>query len=289
MKTILVPTDFSKYAQWALRLAVTVARQAKCSILLLHVVEHPISDSFNVEGQVATDGGWEDKLYTLKLIERARKELAKTVSELAAQDIDTKTILRMGNPFHAISHEVQEKEADLVVMGVAGESNIKNLTYGSNTDKVIRFIKCPVLTVSEDPGNHAFRDIVYATSLAEEERNFGYVVKGIQQLFNSTIHLVRINTPMVFKPDREVLPVMEKFADKLNLGNYIAHTPADLDAETGIVHFASKVNAGLICMTTHGYRGLKLLVMGSIAENVIRHTRKPVLTWVTQDEPLLQE
>jgi nucleotide-binding universal stress UspA family protein len=289
MKTILVPTDFSNYAQWALRMAATLARQAKCSILLLHVVEHPINDSFNVEGQVSTDAGWEDKLYMLKLIERAKKELAQATAELASQGIASKTILRMGNPFHAINHEVLAQEADLVVMGVAGESIVKDLTHGSNTDKVIRLVKCPVLTVSEDPGNKTFGDIVYATSLAEEERNFGYVVKNIQQLFNSTIHLVRINTPMIFKPDREVLPVMEKFAEDLNLGNFIIHTPSDIDAETGIVHFASKVNASLICMTTHGYRGLKLLFMGSIAENVIRHTGKPVLTWVMQEEPVLQK
>lgn len=289
MKTILVPTDFSKHAQWALRMAVNVAKQAKSNVLLLHVVEHPISDSFNVEGQVSSEVGWEDKLYTLKLIERARKELANSVAELSNEGINTRTILRMGNPFHAISSEIEGQDIDLVVMGAAGESKINKLIHGSNTDKVIRFVKCPVLTVDEDPGNKAIGDIVYATSLAEEEKSFGLVVKSIQQLFNSTVHLVRINTPAAFKPDREIRPVMQKFANALNLENYTIHTPGDVDAETGITHFASHVNASLICMVTHGYKGLRLLLAGSIAENVIRHTHKPVLTWVMQNEPVLQE
>lgn len=284
MKTILVPTDFSKHAQWALRMAATIARQAKCPVLLLHVLEHPINDSFNVEGQISTDAGWEDKLYMLKLIERAKRELAQAVEELTKEGIETKTIMRIGNPFHAISSEILNHQPDLVVMGAAGESRLNELMHGSNTDKVIRFVKCPVLTVSEDPGSKPFGDIVYATSLLEQEKNFGQVVKGIQELFNSTVHLVRINTLSDFKPDREVRSAMEVFAGELNLQNCTINTPSDLDAETGIVHFASKVNASLICMTTHGYRGLKLLFVGSIAESVIRHTRTPVLTWMTRNE-----
>lgn len=57
MKTILVPTDFSKRAKWALKFASRIAKQAKARVLLLHIVEHPSSDSFNVEGQVAVDAG----------------------------------------------------------------------------------------------------------------------------------------------------------------------------------------------------------------------------------------
>lgn len=284
MKTILVPSDFSKHAQWALRLASTIAAKANAKILLLHVVEHPGSDSFNVEGQISVDSGWEDKLYTLKLIERARQQLALNMQHIVQGGVEIKTLLRMGNPFHAISTEIVDKEADLVVMGATGESELAQLTYGSNTDKVIRLVKCPVLTVNEDPGDKPFGNIVYATAMSEREKNFGYVVKRIQDIFGATVHLVRVNTLADFKPDREVRSLMQEFVGKLKLEKYTLNTPGDLDAETGIVHFAKQVDASLICMATHGYRGIKLLLSGSVAENVIRHTRKPVLTWVMRDE-----
>lgn len=280
MKTILVPTDFSNYAQWALRMAAKIAKQAKCQVTLLHVVEHPGNDSFNVEGQIAVGAGWEDKLYTLKLIEHAKKQLAEGAYYLAQEGIETRTVLRMGNAFHGISTEVLEQEADLVVMGSAGESMIDELIRGSNTDKVIRLSKCPVLTVHEDPGSDMFKDIVYATSLAENENSFGYVVKRMQELFGSTVHLVRINTSMNFQPDRIVKPAMVAFAGKLQLKNYTLNMCSDLDEETGIIHFASNIGAGLICMTTHGRSGLSYLFLGSVAESVVRHTRKPVLTLV---------
>lgn len=288
MKTILVPTDFSKHADWALRLAATVAAKANAKILLLHVVEHPGSNSFNVEGQISVDAGWEDKLYTLKLIERARQQLAQLTQNFPQGNIEIKTLLRMGNPFHAISTEVTEKGADLVVMGATGESDLDQLTYGSITDKAIRLLKCPVLTVSEDPGDKPFGNIVYATAMEEREQNFGFVVKRIQELFGATVHLVRVNTLADFRPDREVRPLMQKFTDKLKLAKYTLNTPGDLDAETGISHFATHVSANLICMATHGYRGIRLLLSGSVAENVIRHTRKPVFTWVMRDEAFEQ-
>lgn len=284
MKTILVPTDFSKRAKWALKFASRIAKQAKARVLLLHIVEHPSSDSFNVEGQVAVDAGWEDKLYTLKLIERARKQLAEGVDFLMQEGIESKTVLRMGNAFHGISAEIVEQEADLVVIGSAGESVKDQLIRGSNTEKVIRFSKCPVVTVHEDPGAETIKDIVYATSLADHEMSFGYVVKRLQELFGATIHLVHINTPRNFQPDRTVKPVMLSFARKLKLENYTLNMCSDLDEQTGIIHFTANMQGSMICMTTHGYSGLSYLMMGSIAEDVIRHTRKPVLTLVAREE-----
>lgn len=281
MKTILVPTDFSKHAQWALRMAANIARPAESLVTLLHVVEHPGNDSFNVEGQTTVDAGWEDKLYTLKLIERARKQLATAADFLADKGIESKIVLRMGNAYHGISTEILQQEADLVVIGSAGESLRDELIHGSNADKVIRSSRCPVLTVHEDPGNESFKDIVYATSLAEHEQAFGYVVKRLQNLFGSTVHLLHVNTPVNFLPDRLTKPAMVAFGNKLQLNNYTINMCSDLDEQTGIIHFSASIRAGLICMATHGYKGLSYLFLGSIAESVIRHTRKPVLTLVT--------
>lgn len=280
MKTILVPTDFSKHAQWALQMAVKIARKAKSKILLLHIVEHPIADSFNVEGQIAVDQGWEDKLFTLKLIEQGRTKLLEAADALTAEGVDVRVALRMGNPFHGIRTEILEQEAELVVMGASGHSTFDELARGSNSDKVVRYAKCPVLTVHEEPGDQPFKDIVYATSLADREKDFGHVVKRLQEIFGSNVHLVRINTPMNFQPDHMVKSAMIQFAKKLMLQNYTLNMVSDWDEENGIIHFASTISANLICMATHGYRGLSHIFIGSIAEDVVKHTTKPVLTYV---------
>ena len=100
MKKILVPTDFSAPANWAVEVAIEIASRAKAEIVLLHVVEQPSKESFNVEGQVDDFDNWEDKLFTLKLIERNRMQLADVAATIADAGVSVKQVLRMGNPFH---------------------------------------------------------------------------------------------------------------------------------------------------------------------------------------------
>ncbi len=49
-------------------------------------------------------------------------------------------------------------------------------------------------------------------------------------------------------------------------------------ASTAIVDYASEVHAEIIVMTTHGYRGVKHVLLGSTAEDVLRRANCPVLT-----------
>src|SRR5688572_25255252 len=101
MKKILVPTDFSKPAQWAAEVATDIARRAKAEIILLHVVEQPTKESFNVEGEVSIDDG-EDKLFTFKLIERNKTQLMEQAKVISQSGVSVKPELRMGNPFHGV-------------------------------------------------------------------------------------------------------------------------------------------------------------------------------------------
>jgi len=55
-----------------------------------------------------------------------------------------------------------------------------------------------------------------------------------------------------------------------------------MSEEEGIVHFSTSINADLITMATHGRTGLSHLLTGSIAEDVVNISAKPVLTYVTK-------
>jgi nucleotide-binding universal stress UspA family protein len=49
-------------------------------------------------------------------------------------------------------------------------------------------------------------------------------------------------------------------------------------ARSAILEVAAEVEADLIVMGTHGHTGLTHLLIGSVAEHVVRHSRIPVLT-----------
>jgi nucleotide-binding universal stress UspA family protein len=101
-------------------------------------------------------------------------------------------------------------------------------------------------------------------------------------LYNSTIHLVRINTPGDFQRDFIVREYMEKFAKKLGLKNYTINIFNDVTEEEGIIYFAETIDADLIAMATHGRTGFAHVMAGSIAEDVVGHAKRPVLTFVVK-------
>ena len=156
------------------------------------------------------------------------------------------------------------------------------MIIGTNTKKVVRHSNCPVLTLHKKPSAGDFKHIVYASALSKDEEVFSRIVKRTQQLYNSTVHLVRINTPADFQRDREVKEYMDKFAKKLQLKNYTVNVYNDLSAEEGIINFADSIKADLIAMATHGRTGLAHVMAGSVAENVVGHSGIPVLTFVVK-------
>jgi nucleotide-binding universal stress UspA family protein len=281
MKKILVPTDFSKQATMATEVAADIARRSGADLVLLHVVEEVTGGSFNVEGEIAR-GDFGDRLFNYKMLGRAKKQLEKAVLDPSIRDVKADGILRVGNPFHGMRTLLTEKKFDLVVMGTAGHTKIEEMLIGTNTEKIVRLSKCPVLTVQKKPATSNFKNIVYATAMAKDEEVFSRIVRRTQQMYNSNIHLVRINTPGDFQRDYVVKDYMNRFAKKLGLKNYTISVYNDLNVEEGVIRFSDSIDADLIAMATHGRTGFAHVIAGSVAEEVVGHAKRPVLTFVVK-------
>lgn len=282
MKKILVPTDFSKAAQLATEVARDIAKKAGSEMILLHVIEGASGGSFNVEGEAKYGGDIEDKLFTMALIKKARKQMENLLSNSMFNGVKVKGELKIGTPFHGMRTIITEKKVDLVVMGTAGQTKVTEMIIGTNTEKVVRHAKCPVLTVQRKPATTDFKNIVYATAMSKDEEVFAAIVKRAQNLYDATVHLVRINTPGNFQRDAVVQKYMQDFAKKLMLKNYTINIFNDLSEEEGVIYFADSINADLIAMATHGRTGFAHVLAGSIAEEVVSHSKRPVLTFVVK-------
>jgi nucleotide-binding universal stress UspA family protein len=283
MKKILVPTDFSKPAQIAVEVARDIAKKSGAELTLLHVIEEATGGSFNVEGQMNLEGNMEEKMFTLALIKKAKKQMETLLNSSLLAGIKVKSELRIGTPFHGMRTIITDKKVDLVVMGTAGQTKVEEMIIGTNTEKVVRHAKCPVLTVQKKPAKTEFKSIVYATALSKDEEVFASVVKQMQGLYeDSVVHLVRINTPGNFQRDVVVKKYMEDFAKKQMLKKFTINIFNDLSEEEGIIYFADSINADLVAMATHGRTGFAHVLAGSIAEDVVSHSKRPVLTYVVK-------
>ncbi len=281
MKKILVPTDFSKASINAIEVAYDIAKRSGASITMLHVIEEVGTDSYSVVGQ-GRPSNIDESLFMVEMIRKSRKQLEKLVTDPKYKDVRIEGELRIGNAFHGMRTIITDHKVDLVVMGTRGHTKLEEMVIGSNTERVVRQMRCPVLSVHNKPSKLDFKNIVYATAMSKDEEVFSRIVKRTQQIYNSTVHLVRINTPGDFQRDKVVKDYMEKFAKKLQLKNYTVNVYNDLTTEEGIIYFADSINADLVCMATHGRTGFAHVMAGSIAEDVVGQSKRPVLTFVVK-------
>jgi len=285
MKKILVPTDFSDQAHAALDLAAELARINNSELLLLNVLDvpgghafTPGGSSFNVMGGPAYAGEL-DNVYVVELHNKTKEKLQDIIDSEKFNDIDIRYKLQLGNPYHNISEEITKNNVDLVVMGTRGASGIEEVLIGSNTEKVVRLAKCPVLTVKEKVSATSLKNIVFASNFTEEEDNVIAELKKMQKMLDAKLHLVKINTPSNFETQRQINKEINAFVEKYKLENYTINIYNDSVEEDGIVYFSEDINADMIALATHGRTGFMHLLSGSIAEDVVNHSKRPVWTY----------
>ncbi len=277
MKKILVPTDFSEQAKYALEFAYQVAARTNGEIDLMHVVDYPPAASFSVMGEVTMDPNQD--AYTLEVLKRVKNNLEEIANDEKYNLVTINTYAEMGNPYQNIAREIAGKDADLVVMGTQGASGLKEMFVGSNAEKMVRFAKCPVITVSDYFDVTSINSIVVAINPEDEQDEVLEEVKKFQKLFEAKLDLIWINTPHFIENEDRMREQLQSIAEKHGLENFQVHVYKSITPDSGVLFFAEEFGSSMIAMATHGRKGLSHLFSGSLAEDVVNHAKRPVLTY----------
>ena len=273
MKKIIVPTDFSSQAEYALKFAVDVAIKSKGEILLMHVVDLPI-----LKNSILSPSIYVDDSIVKASTAMAQKGFDKALAKYADSGVKIKTTVEYGNPAMSVIRIIEDNKADLVVMGTKGATGLKEMFIGSNTEKIVRGSKVPVISLPKASAINAINHIVFPNSLREENEVLTNQVKAMQEFFKATLHIVYVNTPAMFKRDFETHSRLEAYAKRYMFKNFQIHVYNDLSEQDGTINFAQEVGANMIAMGTHGRHGLVHLLSGSIAEDVVNHVNCPIWT-----------
>ncbi|MGB3464051.1 MAG: universal stress protein, partial [Cyclobacteriaceae bacterium] len=167
MKCILVATDFSIRSNNALALAKTIATHSKGEITLLHVVELPKQFHSSTGDALNTDQM--ANLYRLKLIERSGEELEKIKEAHSGDGVVIHTEIKSGDPYREISAFVSANDIDLVISGDKGHSEFEDLFIGSLSDKLVRMMDCPVITVKAGIVDQSISNIMFVVNAELDE------------------------------------------------------------------------------------------------------------------------
>lgn len=141
---ILCPVDFSEGSLAALTYALSLARETKARVTVMHAIEippelaeDPLSPAFDIDAIHA--GARANRLQRLRHL----------VPDSARAYCTVETIVAEGAAYSEILKVAAAQDTDLIVMGVRGRGAIDLLVYGSNTVRVTRAATCPVLAVRQ--------------------------------------------------------------------------------------------------------------------------------------------
>lgn len=152
IKHILVPTDFSEAASYALDYTLSLAKTFQAKIYLMHVFEPIVYYSDAPMGM--PDLIELEQNIRVVAEQSLQNTLEKQIKAREAEFgfIPVETILAQGKPFVEIIKAAREKNADLIVLSTHGRSALEHILMGSVTEKVTRKAHCPVLVVRSTTG-----------------------------------------------------------------------------------------------------------------------------------------
>ena len=272
MKKILIPTDFSEHAEYALKVAAQIAKKHNGEIILLHMLELP-----NQTGDAVSSGHALPEIMFFK--NAALAKLEGLMDSDFLEGLKVSEIVQFELAFDGILKLIKKNDIDLIVMGSHGASGFKDMFIGSNAEKVVRHSEVPVLIIKKEIPDFTINKFVFASDFSDEVKAPFAKVVEVANKFEAELNLVMINTPNSFKSTLVAQEIMDKFVSQFNIKKVSTHIFNDANVEKGILNFSNYINADLIGMCTHGRKGLSHFFNGSISEDLVNHAVKPVLTF----------
>lgn len=261
LKTIVVPYDFSACAMDALQVAAKIARLSGAVIDVVHVYEQ-MSD-FRVENQ--------------KLRDEIEAKLEQVPHLPFLQGLELKKFMLRQIGLTEMFKNERIAEADLIVMGTHGATGLRGIV-GSNTQRIVRLAPMPVLTIKHHIDDLQLRDVVFASNFSNADVEKFDAFKPLLDLFDTKLHLLKVNTPKLFERSEDSHRAMDAFIQRNGLTKFTATIYNDLTIEEGILNFARSIDADLVAMATHGRTGFFHVVNGSLTEDIVNRTNFPVLS-----------
>lgn len=294
----LVPVDGSNFSEHALPYALGIARRtgATLHLALVHVPTdvgpgYPLAEAIEARDAELRD---HDTAYMDELVDRLRPSGVKI-----------RPALLRGHVAAALTRYVEDEEIGLVVMTTHGRGGFQRAWLGSTADSMVRHCRIPILLLrpaeeTRDIGPHSDRrlgtvlaalDGSEISELALRDACGIGITDGARMILAHVLqppvasaspylpHTIQLTHDEIEARDAQMRRYMAEFSRR----DWLAGRPCevrvlvDYHPAPAILELAEEVDADLIVLGTHGRGGLPRLILGSVADKVIRGTHRPVL------------
>lgn len=276
---IMVATDFSERSDRALRRATLIARETGAALSLVHVVDDDQPRSIIDAEQDTALALLQEQTATLRRLD----------------GVSSQGYVALGTAFSGIVQSVEQAQPDLLVLGPFRRRVLRDTFIGTTAERTIRQVSCPVLMVNAPPVS-AYRSILLTTDLSEGSQRALEIAASVGIAPNAHRSLLLAFDAPVLRlamsytiPDEEKKAYLEneraEAARKLagflasfrteHLDSILRHAKATPANE--ILSVADELSADLIVVGTRGASGFTRLLLGSVAEEILRRAHRDVL------------
>jgi nucleotide-binding universal stress UspA family protein len=259
---VLVPTDFTLVADFAIDHAAGIAKCLDGKVAILHVINKE-TKSFLKKENLGEEA-----------IEEKLKAIAETVEK--KHNVKLEYIAREGSIFKTIAEVTEEIGARIVVMGTHGKIGVQHLV-GSFALKVIESSPVPVIVVQERDFAKGYKNIVLPIDETSESKQKVNWAIHIAKIFNSTIHLfgVKYSDELQMNEVERNISQIKNILSKAGI-KYTDKISADAHSNFGksINVYGDYIKADLVMIMTNPHQLLPSFMLSPWAEQVIFNTSK---------------
>ena len=285
MKTILAATDFSTRSDRAIRRTVLLAKQHDAAMVIVHVVD-------------------DDQPQRILKVERIETSAVLTDLATTTRQIDGVTCharVVLGDPFEGIIKASDEDDADLIVLGEHRRQALKNIFVGTTAERTVRGSRRPVLIASAVPASF-YRHVLIATDFSDSSREAACAVTSLGLGKHAAVSVVHVfdafgsglmSRASLHEDDIQAYVEAERNRADQDLARFMKDMPIEpmyrllklnkSSPSSAICLAAKEIAADLIVVGTHGRTGITKLLLGSVAENVLRTSVCDVLAVPKRD------
>lgn len=288
LKNILVGTDLSPRAQVALVRAAYLAAEQDAELTALHVIpgaenDQTFIDALRLEPAIAAKA-------KADIVQAAGIELERQVAGLPGTPRASVRV-EAGTPYVKLIQDARRDNADLIVLGAHGEEFARELLFGTTAERVIRNGDRPVLVVKQPPQG-AYRKVLVAVDFSDTSCDaFQLALRLAPQAEVVVLHVYEVwyeprlrgimtedqLVAVAEQHARQARKDMEAFMRRCDTGGRKVRRMIRRGYPGRVIaRAAGTMGADLVAVGTHGLGGLRHVLLGSVAEHVLRESRSDV-------------
>ena len=255
MNTILVPTDFSDSSGKTLDYALFIASKLKAKVILFNV--YPV--------QKGNSGQLLAELELVRVCKEVREQNSITISYSCTPGKGATEILR----------EAIKVNADLIIMGATGASDVKRMILGSNAYNVINTAKIPVIAVPNKNRKKTIKEIVLAVGAYSPEIETLKKIGQFAAAFDAGIVITHVSTNR-----KDPLCVdTKKIIDLTGYKNISCEVLIGKNIVQEMNHFLINENASMLVMVRKDKPFMKSIIGADLSRNITFTNNIPLLVF----------